>query len=258
MRVKDRGLLYAEACFETFRVMNREIFNWREHEERLHLGLRLFGLDLPNDLKQRCMLEAKKRGPDVLMRITVTGGSAPRGLLPKCERNTRVYIQSWPYMPGAAAIHLRTVTWPLPLFSRPAKLTADYAQTIRGLHDLKDKGLLAEEEEALICDADRLCSASTANILLFVDGAWITPDADMILRGVVRQALIDDRAVRPCPCPRVLADTCEAMALTNSGWFIRPVASINGRKLGTDGALFDLLYPVLMGRAGVPLRLPCG
>jgi len=255
--IEDRGLLYGEACFETFRVINGTIFDWAGHEARLRLGLGLFGLDLPDGLEQRCLENAKKRGSDVLVRITVTGGVAFRGLLPKSERNAGVYIQSWLYGPRTEDIHLRAVTWPLPLYARLAKLTADYAQTIRGLHDLRCKGLLAEDEEALICDTDMLYSAPTSNIFLLADGVWLTPDADVVVPGVVRHALLKAGLARACPCPHDLAERCEAIALTNSGWFIRPVASINGQKLSTNSAPFDLLYSVLRGQAGVPSRLLC-
>jgi len=257
MHTEDRGLLYAEACFETFRVIDGAIFDWRQHAARLRVGLGLFGLDLPGELEQQCLAEAAKTGTDALVRVTVTGGKAPRGLIPEGKRDTGVYIQSWPYVPGSTKIHLRAVTWPLPLSSRLAKLTADYAQTIRGLRDLRNKNLLGEDEEALICDASQLYSAATSNILLFANGAWVTPDAAAVLPGVVRSALIEDGAARPFRCPRELADACEAIALTNSGWFIRPAASINGRKLSTDGASFELLYSVLAGRAGAPSRFLC-
>jgi len=258
VEVKDRGLLYGEGCFETFRIIHGTIFDWAGHEARLRLGLGLFGLDLPDGLEPRCLAEAVKTCSDVLVRITVTGGSASRGLLPKCERNVGVYIQSWPYETRTEDIHLRAVTWPLPLYPRPAKLIADYAQTIRGLHDLKCRRMFAGDEEALICDAHMLYSAPTSNILLFADGVWLTPDTDTVVPGVVRHALLKAEVVRACPCPNDLADRCEAIALTNSGWFIRPVASINGRKLSVDSAFFDLLYSVLRGRPGVPSRLPCG
>jgi len=256
--IEDRGLLYGEGCFETFRIINGAIFDWAGHEARLRLGLGLFGLDLPDGLEQRCLEKAKKRGSDVLARITVTGGKAPRGLLPECERNVGVYIQNWRYGPRTEDIHLRTVTWPLPLYPRPAKLTADYAQTIRGLHNLKCKGLLAKDEEVLICDAEILYSAPTSNILLLVDGVWLTPDADAVVPGVVRHALLKAGVACACPCPHDLTESCKAIALTNSGWFIRPVASINGRKLSVNGAPFDLLCSALRDRAGVPPSLPCG
>ncbi len=257
MHTEDRGLLYAEACFETFRVVDGEIFGWREHEARLRLGLGLFGLDLPDGLKQRCLAKALEKGDDVLQRITVTGGVTSRELLPKDIRNIEIFIQSRVYEPRTAEVHLCTVAWPLPLYPRPAKLTADYAQTIRGLHDLRNRGFLSEDKDALICDADMLYSATTSNILLFVDGTWLTPDADAVVPGVVRQVLLEAGVARACSCPRSLADKCEAMALTNSGWFIRPVASINGRPLCTHGASFEVLVSVLEGQPGVPENIPC-
>jgi len=153
---------------------------------------------------------------------------------------------------------LRTVTWPQSLYPRPAKLTSDYAQTIRGLLHLQRKGLLAENEEALICDAKMLYSAPTSNILLFVDGAWLTPDAEVVVPGVVRHALIEENTVRACPCPRGLVDMCESIALTNSGWFIRPVASVNGRTLCMHSAPFEKLTATIAGQVGIPEGFTCG
>lgn len=255
---EDRGLLYAEACFETFRVIDGAIFDWQGHATRLRLGLGLFGLDMPDGLKQRCLAQAAKQGDDVLQRITVTGGGASRGLLANDERSVGIYIQGRAYEARTAAVHVCTVIWPLPLYPRPAKLTADYAQTIRGLHDLRSRGLLAEDREALITDTDMLYAAPTSNILLWVDGVWLTPDADVVVPGVVRHALIDAGVVRARVCPRSLADRCEAMALVNSGWFIRPVTSMNGRPLHTHAALFEQLVSVLAGQSGIPEELPCG
>lgn len=259
MHTEDRGLLYAEACFETFRVLDGAIFNWTAHEDRLRLGLSLFGLDLPGGLEKRCLVEANSVAADALVRVTVTGGNAPRGLmLIECERNVGVYIQTWSYTQGTEETHLRTVEWPWLLSSRVAKFTADYAQTIRGLLDLRNKNLLGKNEEALICDSHQIYSAPTSNIMLFVDGAWLTPSSDAVVPGVVRHALLDADVVHACPCPRSLTDRCEAIVLTNSGWFIRPVASIDGRKLHVDGAYFHTLYSVLIGQTGVPVRFLCG
>ena len=118
-------------------------------------------------------------------------------------------------------------------------------------------GLLAADKEALIGDMDMLYSATTSNILLFVDGTWLTPDADVVIPGVVRHALLEAGVVHARACPRSLAGRCEAMALTNSGWFIRPVTSINGRPLHTHGVPFEQLLSVLAGQSGIPEGLPC-
>jgi len=250
----DRGLLYAEACFETFRVIGGAIFDWNAHETRLQSGLAAFGLDLPKGLKRQCVDAAHKAGPDALVRLTVTGGDAPRSLLPASARHAGIYIHARAYAPRTDAIHLRTALWPMPLYARPAKFTADYAHTIRGLRQLEKNGLLACAEEALICDETNIYSAATANVMLLQGGEWLTPAADAVLPGVVRAALIQAGCARLCPCPRGLAHTCDAIALTNSGWFVRPVASINGRKLQASGTAFARLYAPLLGQPGAPAR----
>jgi len=255
---EDRGLLYAEACFETVRVLEGSVFNWPAHERRLRSGLSAFGLKLPDGMQQRCMAEADRVGLDATVRLTATGAQAPAGLMPASERGVAVYFRSRPYKHSAEDVRLRTVRWPMPLYSRPAKFSADYAHTIRCLLRLEQDGLLNRGEEALICDRMCIYSACTSNAMFFQDGEWLTPDGDMVLPGVIREALIAQGCVKICRCPLDLADTCDAVALTNSVWFVRPVASINGRGLKTDGPPFDRLRAVLYGNPGVPGDLACG
>jgi len=109
----DRGLLYAEACFETVRVVRGAIFRWPAHEARLSRGLAQFGLPCPADLLSRCLQAAEKTADDALVRLTVSGGTSPRGLLPENTRQPQVHVQAWPYRQPTQAIHLRTLRWPL-------------------------------------------------------------------------------------------------------------------------------------------------
>ncbi len=252
LSVDDRGLLYAEACFETFRVLNGAIFAWEAHMARLRSGLREFGLKPPPNLLSLCRRQAELDGDDVLMRLTVTGGEAPRALLPEGSRKPRVYIRAWACIRREEPLFLRTVQWPQVLPKRAAKFTADYALCIRALRSLRAQNQLAEGEEALICDRDRLVSAPTSNLLLHVRGRWLTPDSDSALPGIVRGALIAAGVITPEPCPQHYARICDAAALTNSGAFIRPVTGIDGRRLPLNGGAFTPLYAALNGQEGVP------
>jgi len=246
----DRGLMYAEACFETFRVIDGALFRWSQHERRLRGGLADFGLVLPERLEARCLEAARTCASDALVRLTVTGGSAPWGLMPPERRDPGVYVQATPYAPPREALHMRSVTWPWPLLPRPAKFTADYAATLRGLRLLDDA--LPAGESALVCDTAHVCAATTANVLIHRQGVWWTPAHVGALPGVVRTALLEASAVREVDCPRAWLADCEAMALVSSGVFIRPVASVDGRALVRDAALFDPLWQALVGEPGVP------
>jgi len=253
----DRGLLLGEACFETMRVVQGEIFAWQAHHDRLCRGLAAFGLDCPDGLLPRCLAAAGETGDDALLRLTVSGGEAPRGLMVPAERLPQVHIQAWPYQAASQELALRTLHWPLSGMARIAKFTADYAFTIRLLHQARHAGQLSEDEQALFTLGDELLCMETANILISIDGEWRTPDSDAVLPGVVREVLLTSGSVTACACPLEWLLACDAMAICNSGCFIRPVASVNGRRLDTHAGHFAPLLDALRGQPGVPGNLAC-
>ncbi len=234
------------------RVIRGEIFAWDAHLARLQQGLAAFGLACPEGLLPRCLEAAETAGEDVLLRLTISGGVAPRGLIPDGERQTEVHIQAWPYHPASEPLALRTLHWPLSGMARIAKFTADYAFTIRLLHQARHAGQLGEHEQALFTLGDDVLCMETANILLLLNGEWLTPDSDALLPGVVRQALLESGVLRACRCPVDWLQVCDAMAICNSGSFIRAVASVNGRRLDVHPDQFAALLDALRGRQGVP------
>lgn len=250
-------MLYGEACFETMRVIGGRIFAWEKHLARLRRGLAAFELECPGNLLPLCLAAGEKEGSDVLLRLTVSGGEAPRGLLAEGCRQARVHIQAWAYRPASHAFELRTLHWPLTGLSRIAKFSADYAYTIRLLHKARRDGLLGESELALFTLEDELLCMETANILLLVNGHWLTPDSESVLPGVVRDTLLDAGVLNACRCPLDWLQGCEAMAVCNSGYFLRPVARVNGRMLDTHTVHFAPLVAALRGRPGVPRNLSC-
>jgi len=255
--IADRGLLYGEACFETMRVVDGEIFAWDAHLARLTRGLSAFGLHCPDDLLPACLDAAAEAGPDAMLRLTVSGGEAPRGLMPDVQRQPTVHIQAWPYSAPTQVLELRSLLWPAGGMARIAKFTSDYAFTIRLLHQARHAGLLAEGEAALFIQDDELLCMETGNILISINGQWHSPQHASVLPGMVRDALLASGAVQACPCPVEWLLACDAMAVCNSGCFIRPVAMVDGRKLVTDACHFNHLIETLRGRPGVPEDILC-
>ncbi len=252
----DRGLMYAEACFETFRVIDGQVFAWEAHMMRLQRGLAEFGIPLPEGLKARCLEAATRAGRDTLLRLTVTGGVATWGLAPPGVRQPGVYVLAIPYQSREASVALHTVTWPFPLRPKMAKFTADYAEILRvmRMHDCHVKA----EGGLLVCDGHRLHTGLTANVLVYRKGRWWTPGPETILPGVIRSYLVQAGVVCEVECPLAWLQDCTAMALTNSGAFIQPVASIDGRSLvSREHPAFALLWRHLAGQPGVPETGPC-
>lgn len=247
----DRGLMYGEACFETLRVLRGAIFRWPAHLARLSVGAAAFGWVPPagEPLRAACLSAAGRVGEDALVRLTLSGGQAPWGLASRGE--PEIHIQAMPYAHPVGNLYLRSAPWPFPVRERPAKFTADYADTLRAMAHWRRAGLLAEGEQALACADGRILGGISANVLLYRDGRWLSPETGPgVLPGIVRQALIEAGVVHACPCPKTWLADCEAMAMSNAGAFVRPVAAIDGRDLDSDEARFAPLWRALAG-AGV-------
>lgn len=242
--------MYAEACFETFRVIQNKVFGWQAHMERLKKGLSSFGVALPDRLKDICLDAAADVGSDALVRLTVSGGPARWGLRPPELRQPGIYVQAIPYQAQPSPVAMCSLNWPFPLRSKVAKYTSDYAETLRALQLMSSRGLEAGVE-ALVCDNQRLYSGVTANVLVYREERWWTPGPVSILPGIIRDNLIQAGVVVEVDCLRTLLRDCTAVALTNSGRFIQPVSSIDGRELTVGGAMFDELWQVLAEQPGV-------
>jgi len=223
----DRGLAYAESCFETFRVIDGAIFDWPGHWSRLGLGLSEFGILLPQGCDEEvlfaCLREAGQSSPDALVRLSVGGGVAGWGLLAQAVEPI-IYIQTMPYVWHSNAMRLRLQTWPFPVKKKIAKFTADYADTLRALHGQKQLQILFERDQLVLATA-------TANVAFFRDGCWFTPPSEVgVLPGRVRHFFLQEHLMREQDCPVSYLDDCEAMVVCNSGVFVQPVICVQGVK----------------------------
>jgi len=226
----DRGLAYGEGCFETFRTVDGEVLLWTDHMQRLCSGLASFGCLLDDEdielIRKQVLATVDE---DALVRVTVTGGEAPWGLVQATDSRPTVYIQSLPFQQPSQPLHLTTVEWPFPLMQKQAKLTSDYASTLRAIRQWRiDKG-----KTGLICKDGKVLSALTANVLILRDGQWYTPDSadGGVLPGVVRSLLLENELVETADCPVSWLQECEALMLTNSSMFAKAVQSIDGREI---------------------------
>jgi len=231
----DRGIAYGEACFETFRVINGKVFNWPSHWHRLAVGLAEYGLLLPVGLDDEVLFaslrEAAKAGDDALIRLTISGGEARWGLTAKAVVPS-IFIQCMPYTTNQQVGLLSLEPWPFPLKEKIAKFTSDYAETLRALRGSSDANVLFERDGLLI-------AAATANLLIYRNNWWWTPKAGVgVLPGIIRGFLIQGGIVEEADCPVTWLKDCEAIALCNSGQFIRPVC-------GIDGVAFDAKHPAI-------------
>ncbi|OIO67579.1 MAG: hypothetical protein AUJ56_09750 [Zetaproteobacteria bacterium CG1_02_49_23] len=250
----DRGLLYAEACFETFRVIDGQVFAVDYHIRRMQLGLAALGIDICQKALQdgfeRCVQAATQKGSDVLVRFTISGGLSGWGLNRPQHLQPAAYIHTMVPL-AQAAQHLMPVEYPFPMKDRPAKFTADYGEFLRARQYWKTQ--CPEGFHPLLCQQGRWISSATANILLFDGQQWLTPPIGPgVLPGTLRQALLAAGCVGEKELGDHFMEHVQAMACINSGAWIVPVSQLAERLLDVNHAAFAALHEALAARPGVP------
>lgn len=249
----DRGLAYAESCFETFRVVGGKVFARKQHQDRLQHAASMFGwsnIDVQT-LFDDVIAAANEQGDNMLARLTLSGASAAWGILPNQEADPQSWLQLVAMRTTPKpALHLRSINSNITLRPKSVKLTADYADILRIYQQAHSE--LCADEQMLICSDKQIISSMTANVLLLLDGQWITPEGVGTLPGIIRQNLLDAAVIQLQPCPINILQYCSAMACINSGVFIQAVSTINGRQLNNQRALFQPLLEILSHQPGVP------
>jgi|UPI0003A7500A branched-subunit amino acid aminotransferase/4-amino-4-deoxychorismate lyase len=246
----NRGMAYGESCFETFRVIHGAVFALRQHQQRLAQSAACFGWQVDaSALCQQAIDAAMAQYDDALVRITLSGDTAPWGLLPAAT-TPRSYLQ---LMASTARkpCHLYSIDCgDIILRPRQHKLAADYATMLMLYHRA---GSLADGGQPLWCTSHAAISTMTANVVCLIDGRWCTPrQEDGVLSGIVRAHLLAQGAITACCCERTAMARCQAMACINSGIMVQAVQSLDARMLDVRPQTFEPLYAALRHQHGVP------
>ncbi|MBK8538818.1 MAG: aminotransferase class IV [Ardenticatenia bacterium] len=242
--ISDRGLLLGEGLFETLLAWEGAVLEADAHLARLSRSARALALPLTWSAAElgaafTALLEANdlQRGRAVL-RLTLTGGDGPRGLLPPASPQPRLLITARP----AAEAPVDPATVVIAPFAVAAASPLRGHKTLSALEQVlaRRHAAAAGADEALLLNtAGHLVEASAANLFLVRGGRLLTPPlADGALPGVTRArvlALASEAGI-PATADRSLTAADLAAAdeafLTNSLIGLRPVGSAAGRILG--------------------------
>jgi branched-chain amino acid aminotransferase len=236
----DHGLLVGDGVFETLRWYAGKPFALDEHLERLEAGALALGLQMPplEEVGRAAHSVIEANGlSDARMRITLTSGPGPPGLLRGTDKGTAIVtageLQPWPAT--ATAIVSR---WHRDEQSALAGVkTISLADHVLALSEARAQGVA----EALLTNRrGELCEATTANVFCVRNGRLETPSlASGCLPGITR-----DRILRLCAKLRIGAvetalpyqvlHEAEELFLTSSTREVQPLVGVDGRPVG-DG-----------------------
>lgn len=240
----DRGFLLADGLFETMRARDGRVLWLERHWERLSQGAALLGIPLPVDApglavaaRELLLVNGFARG-EAALRLTLTRGPGPRGLVPPERPTPTVVLAAFP--PPERASPARAI-----LIKGVRRNEHSPTSRIKSLSYLDQvlalrEAMAAGGDEALLCNtAGRLVCASAANLFLVIEGRVWTPSVgEGALPGVTRAVLLE-RARRKglivveATLPVHLLARADEIFTTNALRGVRPVASVDGRTLAS-------------------------
>ena len=228
----DRGLLLGDGLFETMHAQDGGVPDLPLHFARLSKGAALLRLPVPltlPELETACRAVLAANGaPEAALRLTLTRGSGPRGLLPPSHPSPTVLITAGPLPPGGP---LRLIT---------ASILRDETSPLSGAKTLNYlPGVLARIEAAEAGADDALllnrqgfvAETSSANIFVRLGGAWFTPPVeDGALPGILRGKLLHAGRVREARLAPAQLRQAEAIFAGNV-LRLRPVIVLDGHPI---------------------------
>lgn len=188
----DLGFVRGYGVFDFLRTYGRTPFRLNAHLQRLASSAAQIDLPLPMPLPaiERLVLETLDRNPhgsDLSIKVIVTGGYSPGGLIPEGEGSLLVIIGAiTPVKPELMQKGGTLVSVDYERFM-PGVKSLNYITALRALKQARAAGAV----EALYRTRDHhVTECTTSNFFAFKDGVLIT-SAEDILEGVTRAAAID-------------------------------------------------------------------
>lgn len=201
VQANDRGLMYGDGVFRTFRIENGVPQHWDRHYRKLARDCEALGLACPEKdlLTTELMLVAKAR-PDCVAKLIVTRGAGGRGYLPEASLEPTRIVLSSPVPDHAKLDEVRVRLCDIRLSLQP-RLAG-----IKHLNRLEN--VLARMEwndpeisEGLLLDADdRVIEGTMSSLFLYRGGRLIAPDlARCGVDGVQRERVFEFSAACNIP-----------------------------------------------------------
>jgi branched-chain amino acid aminotransferase len=239
--VLDQGLLYGMGVFITLRAANGRLFRAGAHLDRLRRGAATLGITIPgNDVElHHAMLAtlAANGLRDASVRLTVTRGTSAQPLGAPSDGTQSYFVTARPAVePGPEGA--TGIIAPIPV------LSSDPLRQIKSLNFALNflareaAGASGADEAILLNERDEVVEASTANVFIVSGGTLLTPPADAgCLPGITRAVVLELAAANGMPTREERFGTGDLLAageafLTNSGFGVRPLISLDGRPIG--------------------------
>jgi branched-chain amino acid aminotransferase len=239
----DRGITLGDGLFETIRLAAGRPVHLIRHLARLHEGARLLAIPVPYDdgriTAAIAAVAGANRLADAAIRLTLTRGPAPRGVLPPDPPSPTMLITAGP-LPAAGPVRVivSTVTRRNEASPLSRIKSLNYLDSVLARQEAARRGA---DDALLLNSRHAIAEATAANVFVRLGGRLVTPPvSDGALPGVMRAVLIERcGAVERTLFPPDLQAADGAFLSNSLG--LRPVSTLEGRSLPGDAAYLALL-----------------
>lgn len=250
IEITDRGLLLADAVFDTALAYRGKVAFARRHEERLSAWLATAGIEASSSAVAEPYAALADQDHAVSIRVTVTRGSGPRGISPPAATSPRIFASEAPLPNSFVSAPLRLATSNIlrnsTSISSTSK-TADYVDAIQAMRAAVAKGY---DDAFFLNERGNVTCSTVANIFVAHGGELFTPPvSDGVVPGVIRAVLLELFGAREKSLTVYDLQLSDGVLLTNSLRLVCPVISLDGVGLPSGSAfrraqefLFQAVY----------------
>jgi 4-amino-4-deoxychorismate lyase len=234
---QDRGLMYGDGLFETLRASAADLPWWPLHWRRLQEGALRLGLQLPDEALIHDAAKKLLDGRPQVLKIVLTRGESGRGYQPVAGPGTCILSShALPSaMPGRLSLHWCTTA----VARQPALAGLKHLNRLENVlarRECTDAG----HAEGLMSDCDgHVICATAANVFLYVNGCWLTPDLSQCgIAGIARAMLLTLLPdIRVSAVTRPQLENAEAVFLCNAVRGIMAVHQVGSVPVAGHAAL---------------------
>ena len=195
--VLDRGFLYGDGLFESFRVHRGRPFRWRQHWQRLEQGAAFLKLALP--WTEAALLDAamdlvlRNQVPECLLRLTVSRGVGVRGYSIQGADTPTLVMTTHPLISPDGPLplwRLHTASIRVPAGDRLAQYkTCNKLPQIMARTEAEQAGC---DEAILLNTFDQVAEAASSNLFWFDGNVLCTSPLEAgLLAGVTRGVVLE-------------------------------------------------------------------
>lgn len=237
----NRGLAYGDGLFETMRVHRGTLPLWPRHLARLRDGAQRLAVAVPDPGFIEARIADLSDGVDAgVLKLLLTRGDGGRGYAPPVDAPPAWMLALHP-LPPASGAGLRLHPCETRLAIQPALAGIKHCNRLEQVL-ARAEVERAGRDEGLMRDLDgRPVCATSANLLAYRDGRWLTPPVVRCgVAGVLRGWLLEQGLVEVAGLAEDEVESADALALCNGVRGILPVSMLGARTWAAHPAITDL------------------